>query len=146
MAIYKPFLKLYHQAVAIRRANLSSFLSQFYSSMLIFRASDSQPEPCISREFKSIIEKTSGDIANLQTSMDALKSSREQNKDIKKLSEKAGEAGKLLREILYPTTPEAYANQYGGYSAPMQVLRSDIRGLKGMLLSRRNFPTVQSEN
>ena len=64
-----------------------------------------------------------------------------QGLDYQSLADKTAELATLSRNTLYPSTPDAYLAMYGTNSPKVQHIKSEIRSLKGMLLSRRNVPT-----
>jgi hypothetical protein len=138
-SVYLPFLKLYNETVEIRRINLQRFKDVFFKAMCTFRAPDNDPQICLPREIKAVIQLTTDEIESFKDSLEKLKEGRKAI-SLKPLLEESEMLARDVRSLMYPASGSNYYSMYvAGQSNPLQLLKSDIRSLKGMLLSRRNF-------
>lgn len=91
---------------------------------------------------KNVTSMVSGDralITSLKAQLEILEDIKVNSSVFQSCVEAADSAGKEFREILYPPSADQYTSHHSGNPA-INALRSEIRSLKGMILSRRNFP------
>jgi hypothetical protein len=133
--VYNPFLKLYQLQVRHRLVATRSYFEHALEFCGLYKSVQSceENEQSVSKAFKTmnytIAKNFAKAIARTKEVCEA------NDKDLKELSEQTRELSTFVRQHLYfPVF---------GVSDATSAIRSDIRSLKGIFLSRRNFPSVQ---
>ncbi|KAJ3316016.1 hypothetical protein HDV04_000224 [Boothiomyces sp. JEL0838] len=133
-AVYIPFLELYEAQVAKRLKSTSAYFQDAFAFCTLYKSvlDCDEADTSISKSFKEMVYSVSKNISKLNNQ---LQDATVRPNIYKEVSLEAQNLGQAVRQATYYPA-------YSTYHSEANSIKSEIRSLKGLLLSRRNFPTA----
>ncbi|KAI8900173.1 peroxisomal membrane anchor protein conserved region-domain-containing protein [Globomyces pollinis-pini] len=135
--VYRPFVKLYKEHLQIRLTLMQNHLMDNLPYFNLFKKISDCEETDLSilKSFKQMVYNNSKNLSKTQIIIQDIQKS--EGLDLNSVNESVKELARDVRQAVYYPSEGRSASQ-----KDVQAIKSEIRSLKGILLSRRNFPTT----
>ncbi|KAJ3276817.1 hypothetical protein HDV01_002871 [Terramyces sp. JEL0728] len=137
-AVYVPFIELYKKQVEKRLASTSAYFQNAFSLCTLYKSvlDCDEGDASISKSFKEMIYSVSKNISKVNSLL----------QDVGAMPNIYKEMSQESQNFTQQVRQATYYPAYSTYHTEANAIKSEIRSLKGILLSRRNFPTVAKVN